>query len=433
MFALVDCNAFFASCEQLFRPDLRGQPLVVLSNNDGCIVARSKEAKQLGIPDLVPYFKVRDLLNKHGVHVFSSNYELYGDMSERVMRTLELFSPELEIYSIDEAFLSLKGFTRQTRVGALSQGERLQSESLPAYAHRIRQTVQQHTGLAVGIGVGTTKTLAKLASYIAKHSGRCNHVCVIEDAQTWMKVFAKIPVRKIWGIGSRIAARLALMNVHTVSQLMQQEPKMMRKLFGINMLRTLDELNGNVCYALDEFPAPKKQIYATRSFGQKITECLLLEQAVSQYARRACAKLRKQHALVKVMLVFASSGYASNPPYSRSLVIQLPYPTNDTRIIGRAARQAVRAGIFREGVRFAKAGVGLIEIQAERPEQLDAFQPAQTERSKKLMAVMDCINTRYSALFFASEGINQSWKMQRNLKSPAYTTRWQDLPRVSLK
>lgn len=428
IFALVDCNAFFASCEQLFRPDLRGQPLVVLSNNDGCIVARSKEAKLLGIPDLVPYFKVRDLLNKHGVHVFSSNYELYGDMSDRVMRTLESFSPEIEIYSIDEAFLSLKGFTQQTRVGALSQ-----SESLPAYAHRIRQTVRQHTGLAVGIGVGATKTLAKLASYIAKHSKRCNHVCVIEDAQHWMKVFAKIPVRKIWGIGSRIAARLSMMNVHTVSDLMQQDPKLMRKVFGINMLRTLEELKGVVCYALDESPAPKKQIYATRSFGQKITECLLLEQAVSQYARRACAKLRKQHALAKTMLVFASSGYAFNPPYSRSMVIHLPYATNDTRTIARSARQAVREGIFREGIRFAKAGVGLIEIQAERPEQLDAFQSAQSERAKKLMAVIDRINVQYAPLFFASEGVNQIWKMQRNLKSPAYTTRWQDLPRVWLR
>jgi DNA polymerase V len=428
VFALVDCNSFFASCEQVFRPDLRGQPLVVLSNNDGCIVARSKEAKLLGIPDLVPYFKVRDELKKHGVHVFSSNYELYGDMSHRVMRTLELFSPDIEIYSIDEAFLSLQGMTRQTLVGHLSQGE-----SLPAYAHRIRQTVRQHTGLAVGIGVGPTKTLAKLASYIAKHSRRCNHVCVIEQPQSWMKVFAKIPVRKIWGIGSRISARLALLNVHSVSDLLKQEPKQMRKLFGINMLRTLEELNGTVCYRLNESPAPKKQIFSTRSFGQKITECVLLEQAVSQYARRACAKLRKQHALVKTMLVFASSGYSSSPAYSRSTVIHLPYATNDTRMVAHAARQAIREGIFREGVRFAKAGVGLIEIQAERPEQLDVFQPVQTERSKKLMAVMDRINMQYGPLFFASEGINQAWKMQRNLKSPAYTTRWQDLPKVWLR
>lgn len=427
MFALVDCNAFFASCEQVFRPDLRGQPLVVLSNNDGCIVARSKEAKLLGIPDLVPYFKVRELLTQHGVHVFSSNYELYGDMSHRVMRTLELFAPDIEIYSIDEAFLSLKGFTRQTLVGSLSQGE-----SLPAYAQRIRQTVRRHTGLAVGIGIGATKTLAKLASYIAKHSRRCDHVCVIQDVQAWMKVFAKIPVRKIWGIGSRLSARLSLMNVYTVSDLLKQEPKQMRKLFGINMLRTLEELNGKVCYALDESPTPKKQIFSTRSFGQKIRECLLLEQAVSQYARRACAKLRKQKALAKVMLVFACSAYASNPSYSRSIVIHLPYATNDTRVIASAARQAVREAIFREGVRFAKAGVGLIDIQAECPEQLDIFQPAQTERAKKLMAVMDRINVQYSPLFFASEGINQSWKMQRNLKSPAYTTRWQDLPRVCL-
>ncbi len=428
MFALVDCNSFFASCEQVFRPDLRGLPVVVLSNNDGCIVARSKEAKRLGIPDLVPYFQVKEQLQAHGVHVFSSNYELYGDLSSRVMRTLELFSPDIEIYSIDEAFLSLKGMTPATRVGPLCQSERL-----PAYAHRIRKTVKQHTGLAVGVGVGATKTLAKLASYIAKHSARCDHVCVIEDVNDWMKVFAKIPVRKIWGVGSRISARLALMNVYSVRDLMQQDRKYMRKLFGINMLRTLDELRGIECYALDESPAPKKQIYATRSFGQKITDCTLLEQAVSQYARRACAKLRKQDGLVKTMLVFASSAFASNPPYSRSVIIKLPYATNDTRIISRAARQAIRDEIFKRDVRFAKAGVGLIELYAARPEQLDAFQPSQSEQSKRLMAVVDRINALHSPVFFASEGINQSWKMQRNMKSPAYTTRWKDLPKVWIK
>lgn len=432
MFALIDCNSFFASCEQVFRPDLRGKPVVVLSNNDGCIVARSKEAKQLNIPDLVPYFKVKDQLHAQGVHIFSSNYELYGDMSARVMNTLEMFSPDIEVYSIDEAFLSLQGFSRQTilgdEAGIINQ---IKGESLPQYAHRIRETVRRHTGLATGVGVGETKTLAKLASHIAKHSKRCNYVCVIENPKDWKKVFARIPVKRIWGVGSRIATRLNLMNVYSVDDLMSQNISTMRKHFGINIERTLKELHGTVCYRLDQSPAPKKQIYATRSFGQKVTECVLLEQAVSQYARRACTKLRKQNYLVKTIVVFASAGYAANPPYSRSAVVHLPYPTNDTSMIASCARHAVREVIFREGVRFAKAGVGLIEIHPARPEQIDAFQSVQTKRSRKLMEVMDHISLYHKPVFFAGEGVSQTWKMQRNLKSPAYTTRWHDLPCVS--
>ena len=414
MYALVDCNSFFASCEQVFRPDLRGLPLVVLSNNDGCIVARSKEAKALGIPDLEPYFKQKALLEKNGVHVFSSNYELYGDLSSRVMTTLEGFSPDIEIYSIDEAFLSLKGL----------------GVDLPEYGHLIKNTVYKHTGMPVGVGIAATKTLAKLASHIAKKSAKCDYVCAIVDVAAWSAVFRKIPVNKIWGIGRRLTKQLADNRIYSVYDLMKQDARQMRRRYSVNVARTIDELNGIECYGLEQAPEPKKQIFSTRSFGQKIMDCTELEQSVSQYATRACVKLRQQKHLVKTVSVFASSGHFVEQPYSRSMVIKLPIATNDTRQIITLARHAIRNGIFRKGVRFARAGVGLIELQPERPEQLDAFSSEQPLRSKQLMGVMDSINKRHCPIVFASQGLQQNWKMNRNLKSPAYTTRWEDLPRI---
>ncbi|MFT7371869.1 MAG: DNA polymerase V [Oleiphilaceae bacterium] len=416
MYALVDCNAFFASCEQVFRPDLRGKPVVVLSNNDGCIVARSKEAKALNIPDLVPYFKVKPLLEKYGVHVFSSNYELYGDLSNRVMKALEYFSPDIEVYSIDEAFLSLVGL--QTK--------------LPRFGHEIKDRVFKHTGMAVGVGIAPTKTLAKLASHIAKKSAKCDYVCVIEQIAPWYKVFSKIPVNKVWGIGGRIAKRLSDSQIFTVYDLMRQDSALMKKRYNVNVARTIDELNGIKCYQLEQAPEPKKQIFSTRSFGQKIIDCHALEQSVSQYASRACVKLRQQKQRVKTITIFASSAHFIGQPYSRSVVIQLPMPTNDSRTIISAARYAIRTSIYREGIRFSRAGVGLIELYPELPEQLDAFTPIQTNASRQLMIVMDEINKKHSKVFFASQGIDQKWRMNRNLKSPGYTTKWADLPLIRL-
>lgn len=414
MYALVDCNSFFASCEQVFRPDLRGHPVVVLSNNDGCIVARSKEAKALGIPDLEPYFKLKSQLEKNRVHVFSSNYELYGDLSSRVMTTLEKFSPDIEIYSIDECFLSLKGMNKD----------------LPKYGHLIRKTVMKHTGMPVGVGIAPTKTLAKLASRIAKDSAKCKYVCVINDIKSWHAVFRKIPVNKVWGIGARITKRLSDHQIYSVYDLMKQDSRQMKKRYNVNVARTIDELKGIECYGLEQAPEPKKQIFSTRSFGQTIINCNELEQSVSQYATRACVKLRQQKYLVKTITVFASSAHFIDRPYSRSTIIQLPVPTNNTREIISVARSAIRDEIYKQGVRFARAGVGLIELYPECPEQLDAFAPTQTIKSKELMVVMDEINKRHCPIVFASQGLDQNWKMNRNLKSPSYTTRWEDLPRI---
>lgn len=417
MYALVDCNSFFASCEQVFRPDIRDKPVVVLSNNDGCIVARSKEAKRLGVPDLQPYFKIADQLRQAGVHVFSSNYELYGDLSSRVMNSLSGFSPNVEVYSIDEAFLDVSGLPIKT---------------LPSLGHEIRTMIYRHIGLPVGVGIGSTKTLAKLANYIAKHSAKCNFVCVLDTPTQWHKVFNRIPVHQIWGIGRRLSRRLADQDIHSVLDLMKQDPERMKKLYNVNVSRTISELQGTPCFGLEESPELKKQIFSTRSFGEKVTDCISLEQAVSQYASRACEKLRKEAQLVKTIQVFASSSRFDVDYYTRSVVVPLAALTNDTRLISAIARQVVRNTIFKPNVRFARAGVGLIELSEETPQQFDAFTPRQSERSKQLMDVMDTVNREHGRIFIASQGIDPSWKMQRNLKSPAYTTRWSDLPSVKL-
>lgn len=417
MYALVDCNSFYASCEQVFRPDLRNKPVVVLSNNDGCIVARSKEAKALGVPDLLPYFKIADQLKSAGVSAFSSNYELYADLSMRVMNTLAEFSTHVEVYSIDEAFLNFNT---------------IPAAVLPALGHDIKNVVLKQVGLPVGVGVGPTKTLAKLANHIAKTSTKCNFVCVIEDTESWQKVFSKIPVNTVWGIGSRLSRRLVDQKIYSVLDLITQEPERMQRLYNVNVARTVRELQGIPCFEFEESPAAKQQIFSTRSFGQKVMDCTSLEQSVSQYASRACVKLRKEKQLVKTIQVSASSSRFIPNQYSRTVVIQLQVPTNDSRVISHLARQAVRRQIFKYGVPFARAGVGLIELLPEAPEQLDAFTKRQSEQSKALMGVIDQINVKHGRIFIAGEGVDQCWKMQRNLKSPAYTTRWNEIPKVKV-
>ncbi|MCB1616107.1 MAG: Y-family DNA polymerase [Pseudomonadales bacterium] len=417
MFALVDCNSCYASCEQIFRPDLRGKPVVVLTNNDGCIVARSKEAKALGIPDLEPYFKVRHLLEQHRVQVFSSNYELYGDISARVMAVLGQFAPEVDIYSIDEAFLAMDGIT----------------EDFVRYARRIRNSVWQQVRMPVSVGIAPTRTLAKLANHIAKQSARCDGVCVIRQPQDWFAVMQKIPVRKVWGVGSRYARRLAGQQVFSVYDLLTQDPDHIRHCFNIGLARTVRELRGQSCIAPDDLAVPKKQIYTTRSFGQRVFHCEELEQSISQYAGRACEKLRAQHSLVKTLSIFIETSRFDPNPLHLACTVPLYCPTNDTRTVVRAARAAVR-GLYREGYAYAKAGIGLIELLDEKPEQTHLFEAQQSESSRQLMAVMDKINQYGSGeVFLASHGIQQRWAMQRQFRSPSYTTRWGDIPGIKMR
>lgn len=421
MFALVDCNSCYASCEQIFRPDLRGKPIVVLSNNDGVIVARSKEAKSLGIPDLEPYFKVENLIKKHNIQVFSSNYELYGDISHRVMQTLKDFAPQVEIYSIDEMFLYFEGFENLFKT----------TSDWVDYGTKIKRTLWKEVRMPVCVGIAPTKTLAKLANHIAKRSTKCNGVCVIKHPRQWHGVMKKLSIRKIWGIGSQYEKQLGYMGVHTVYDLLQQDPKIMRKMFSVNVERIICELNGISCIPLEEVPEPKQQIYTTRMFGEKITDLPSLQEAISQYASRACEKLRQQNSLVKTITVFIETSRYHAMPYHRSKVIQLPFPTSDTRTVITAAKQALPS-IYKDGLPYAKAGVGLIEIIKKSPTQYNFFNEYQSPQSEAIMQVLDTIKRKDLAhITIGACGLEQKWKMQRHRKSPNYTTKWGELIRLA--
>lgn len=415
MYALVDCNSFYASCEQVFRPELRGKPVVVLSNNDGCVVARSREAKLLGIPDLQPYFKIEQQLRAGGAHVFSSNYTLYADISSRIMNTLSQFTDTLEVYSIDEAFLVLDQ----------------PANELTGLARHIRQVIWRDIRIPVSIGIASSLTLAKLANHIAKKSQRLEGVCVITELPPWQRVFSRIPTRSIWGVGRKLAEKLATHGIHSAYDLQIQDTHHMGKHFSVHIPRIIRELNGQPCIPLNDRPSPKKQIFTTRSFGQRIHSLEALQQACSVYASRACEKLRQQGSMVKSIMVFIETSRFDTKPLHRSATAQLDYPTNDSRQVIKMARK-LTALLFEAGYSYAKCGIGLIEIAEVFPEQADLFCKGQTAQSRQLMGVMDNINRYHSAgIQFASNGFDNKWKMKRLRKSPAYTTRWQEVPRIN--
>ncbi|WP_444922915.1 Y-family DNA polymerase [Microbulbifer sp. DLAB2-AF] len=364
MLVLVDCNSCYASCEQIFRPDLRGRPVVVLSNNDGFVVARSKEAKLLGIGDLEPFFKVQHLLRAHRVAIFSSNYPLYGDISHRVMTTLREFGPNVEVYSIDEMFLDLHGL----------------QEDWQDYGRKIRNTLWRNIRMPVGVGIAPSKTLAKLANRAAKKIPKCDGVCVLDTPEKWQWMQRRTAVNDVWGIGRRLTKRLADFGIETAYDLAQANPKTLRRRVNVNIERTIEELNGIPCLGLEEEPPAKKQIYCTRSFGEKLTELALILQAATLYASRAAEKLRTQKSLVKSIHLFLHTSPHEPNYYSRSAVVQTPYPTDDTRVIVRLVREAI-ADLYRPGCRFMKAGVGLIEIITRALGQDDLFTPGQSLRA----------------------------------------------------
>lgn len=416
MFALVDCNACYASCEQIFRPDLRGQPVVVLSNNDGCVVARNNEAKALGIPAIAPYFKVQHLLQQHQVHVFSSNYELYGDISRRVMNTLARFTPHLEIYSIDEAFLDLAGI-RDLREHGLA----------------IKTTVWREQRMPVCVGIAPTKTLAKLANYIAKRSRKLGGVCVIKELAQWRPLFERIPVDEVWGVGAKLANRLQDQGIYTVADLQQQDPNYIQREYSVVLARTVSELKGKDCIPLESQPVPRQEIFRSRSFGQKITEQADLLEAISSYAAKAAAALRRQQSLTQCVYITVQTSRYAQHPYYNSSTQALGHPTNDTRVITQAAIAAAKR-LFIEGYAYNKAGVGLLELSHSAQTQGDLFGHSQPLASKALMEVLDAANNKYghNALFLAREATEQKWQMARRFKSPAYTTRISEVPVVRL-
>ena len=418
MFALCDVNSFYASCETVFRPDLRGRPVVVLSNNDGCIIARSAEAKAAGIKMGEPFFKQRELFRRAGVVCFSSNYELYADMSNRVMTTLEAMSPRVEIYSIDEDFCDLTG-VRNCR-------------DLTEFGKEIRTTVLKHTHLTVGVGIAQTKTLAKLANHAAKKWHRqTGGVVDLSNVDRQRRLLALVPVEDVWGVGRRISIKLHAMGIKTALDLAEQSTWTIRKHFNVVLERTVRELRGEPCLALEEFAPTKQEIVCSRSFGERIIDYEEMRQAVCSYAARAAEKLRGEHQYCRFISAFVkTSPFALNELYyGNSASVKLLTPTQDSRDIIHAAVKCLDK-IWKEGHRYQKAGVMLGDFFSQGVAQLNLFDDnAPRPGSEKLMAVMDQLNTREGrgTLYFAGQGTRPSWQMKREMLSPRYTTRFSDL------
>ncbi|MDG2019799.1 MAG: translesion error-prone DNA polymerase V subunit UmuC [SAR86 cluster bacterium] len=415
-FALVDCNSFYASCERIFRPDIKKKPVVVLSNNDGCVVALSKEAKELGIKMCEPWFKIeKPFLQKGGV-AFSSNYELYADISSRVMQTLEYLSPKVEVYSIDEAFLDLTGLRDHEEFG-----------------HQCRDTIDQWVGIPVCVGIGPTKTLAKAANYGAKHYPATNGVVSLVDINRRSKLLALMPVREVWGVGSRINKKLNSLGIETALELAEIDTKLIKRKFSSVLERTVMELKGYPCIGLEQQPKTKKQIVVSRTFSKRVNDIYSINEAVSDYASRACEKLRRENQYCKMISVFMRTNYfrKQDKQYHGFQSYKLFSPTNDTRDILNATRHLTEQ-LFKKDINFIKAGVMLSDFYDEGVYQGDLFRTFnERDDSKKLMMTIDKINSSgIGKVNFASQGIKKSWSMKRLLKSPRYLTSWEEMPIV---
>lgn len=418
MFALADVNSFYASCERVFRPDLKGKPVVVLSNNDGCVIARSAESKKY-VRMGTPWFQMKNESYPEKIFAFSSNYELYASMSARVMSCLEELAPRVEQYSIDEMFLDIRGID-----GCIDFED---------FGRQLREHVYDCTRLTIGVGMGPTKTLAKSAQWASKEWAQFRGVLALtpENPSRTRKLLSLQPVEEIWGVGSRIAKKLHVLGIRTALDLALTNPTFVRKNFSVVLERTVRELNGESCIALEEAPPTKQQIVCSRSFGKKITDLCSLRQAICQYAERAAEKLRGERQFCRHISVFIkSSPFAVKEPYYGNVATEkLLTPTQDTRDIIAAATTALER-IWKDGHRYAKAGVMLNDFTSSGVSQLQLFDERPPRpHSAELMKVLDGINHSGNGhVWFAGRGIAQAWQMKRDLLSPAYTTRWKDIP-----
>ncbi len=419
---LVDCNNFYASCERLFNPSLRHKPVVVLSNNDGCIIARSNEAKALGIPMGAPFYQYREQIRRQGVAVFSSNYTLYGDISQRVMSTLHSFCKNVEVYSIDEAFLQFQD----------------EPWELEHCARDLRQKIHTWVGIPVSIGIAPTKTLAKIANRVAKNQAATQGVFDLRDPQQQAIILRNCATKDIWGIGNRLAERLKPLGITTALHLRDYPTKMLRKHFGVMVERTALELKGIACLSL-EMTKPRKNIIASRSFGRYVTEWNDLAAAISQYTARACTRLREQDSVAQGIQVFITTNpfQTQNPHYQNSKIQTLVSPTADTSLWIHAAKKALQA-IYRPNYAYKKAGIMLLNIIPATMQQRDCFMEhtestlRENTKRNQLMSLMDKLNAEQGSktLFLAAEGVNLSWTMRSGLKSDRFTTDWQELAQV---
>lgn len=459
MYALVDGNNFYVSCERVFRPALVGRPVIVLSNNDGCAIARSNEAKALGVRMGHPWFQCREMEREHGLVALSANFALYGDMSARMMTVAGAFAPRQEVYSIDESFLDFTG------VGG----------DLGAVCQVLRERILQWVGIPCGVGIGPTKTLAKLANHIAKTAERkpgiypahLAQVCHLGTlpAQVLDEVLAATPVGEVWGVGRRIGAQLEAGGVTTVLDLTRLDAATVRRRFSVVLEKTVRELQGTPCIAVDDEPPPKQQIMVSRSFGQPVTRGVDVAGAVTEFTSRAAEKLRSQRSAAGAVVVFirTSPFRADDPQYSASVTVPLVRPTGDSALLVKAAIAGLR-GIYKTGFKYAKAGVMLVELQEQEIRQAEfdfeadmqagtepvesAGGPAvqcspqkpgdiqgqgQGQDRTRLMTAVDAVNERFGrgALKLAGAGLargQQAWAMRQERRTPGYTTRWDELP-----
>lgn len=419
IFALVDCNAFFCSCERLFRPDLRHKPVGVLSNNDGCFVSRTKELKALGVKMGDPYFKVKELCDKKGVHVFSSNFSLYTNMSDRVMLTLSEFTPELEVYSVDEAFLNLTGFERW---------------GIDDYARKIKAAVERNTGIPVSIGVGPTKTLAKVANHIAKKSDKAQGVVCLLDPHWQDIALAKVEVEDIWGVGRANSQKLRALNIRNAKEFRDfRNDKLIQKIFTKVGLQLKEELQGLPRFELTMEVSKKKQINCSRTFGTPVFELQTLRESVANYVSSACEKLRKQQSVCFAVEVYMRTSPFKNVPQYYALDSQpMLSGTSDTRKVIKYALQVLEK-LYRAGYEYKKAGVRLSQIVDNQQAQMSLLDPPDDLKSDRLMQSIDKINARDGSgtIRVAACGLNnKAWAMNRQRKSPRYVTGWTELPKV---
>ncbi len=417
VFALVDCNNFYVSCERVFSPRFRERPVVVLSNNDGCIIARSGEAKKLGIKMGMPCFQARPLIEKHGVVALSSNYALYGDMSRRVMNILLRFSPEMEVYSIDEAFLNVSGLNWSKR---------------RSLARELMDTVYRWTGIPVSIGMAETKTLAKLAVHFAKGSKKAAGIVDLVTSSYLEPALEMTSVRDVWGVGGRTATRLEKWGIGTARQLRDADGQWLRQKLGVNGRRLALELQGIACYGIEEEPLIPKSVRCSRSFREPVADIAAMKEAIASYISRAAFKIRNHGLSAAALTVFLrTSRFGSGDHYYNAATIELPVSSQSTRELLGYALKAVD-GIFRPGYRYKKAGVllhGLLPVSQVQPSMIDTID---RRREECLMSAVDGINNRLGngIIRFAAEGLKQPWRLKADNLTPAYTTRWSDIPVV---
>ncbi|MFQ3175404.1 MAG: DNA polymerase V [Psychromonas sp.] len=415
MFALIDANSFYCSAEQVFRPEWRGRPIIVLSNNDGCIVAANKQAIALGIKKFQPYFKAKLLCEKMGIIVCSSNYELYADLSSKMMQIIGRFASLQHIYSIDESFLT---FDRCSSIPCLVQ-----------HAKKIRKAVWKETRLPVCVGLGSTLTLAKLANHIAKKWPDYQGVCLLDNPKIREQLFKQLAPADVWGIGHSTAKKLSALGINNVSKLMRLNSHEIHQSFNVEVLRTIKELNGQVCKGWDETRVDKQQIFSTRSIGQRIIEITTLQQALAKHTAIAAVKARQQGSLCGTLMAFAANSPFDRQPRSFKIIKHFTRATNNTLDLLKAINDNIDS-LFQPGIQYYKVGIGLLNLSSEKHQQFELF--SEPKSDDRVMKVLDNINQKYGtdSVLIASQGIDEKWAMRRQFLTPQYTTKWHDIPKI---